>query len=116
MPGQVDGRYGDTGRAWRPVGVPEHVGRAVRAYLESASLAYGAFDFAEDAAGVWWFLECNQGGQFGFVELATGQPIARAVAAWLAGRPAGERGCGGCGGAPVTPGRGLSGRAATASR
>ncbi|WP_149179739.1 ATP-grasp ribosomal peptide maturase [Streptomyces sp. TRM49041] len=87
-PGQVDGRYGDTGHAWEPAEVPDRIARAVRAYTEAAGLAYAAFDFAEDAEdtdGVWWFLECNQGGQFGFVELATGQPIARAVASWLAG-------------------------------
>ncbi|WP_175407140.1 ATP-grasp ribosomal peptide maturase [Streptomyces sp. TRM64462] len=84
-PGQVDGRYGETGHVWEAAEVPERIARAVRAYLEAAGLAYAAFDFAEDADGVWWFLECNQGGQFGFVELDTGQPIARAVAAWLAG-------------------------------
>lgn len=86
-PGQVDGRYGDTGHAWEPVEAPERIARAVHAYTESAGLAYAAFDFAEDDEGVWWFLECNQGGQFGFVELATGQPIAGAIASWLASPP-----------------------------
>ncbi|MBW8818815.1 MAG: hypothetical protein JF598_11425, partial [Streptomyces sp.] len=43
-----------------------------------------AFDFAEDGDGTWWFLECNQSGQFGFVEVETGQPIARSIAEWLA--------------------------------
>ncbi|MFJ8714251.1 hypothetical protein ACIRD9_13870 [Streptomyces violaceus] len=28
-------------------------------------------------------LECNQSGQFAFVELETGQPISEAVAQWL---------------------------------
>ncbi|MBT2508231.1 ATP-grasp ribosomal peptide maturase [Streptomyces sp. ISL-98] len=82
--GQVDGRYASTGEAWEPADVPDRVARAVHEYTELAGLAYGAFDFAEDAEGVWWFLECNQGGQFGFVELETGQPIAEAVASWLA--------------------------------
>ncbi|MET9800527.1 ATP-grasp ribosomal peptide maturase [Streptomyces sp. NPDC006368] len=83
-PGQVDGRYGETGRLWEPAEVPERIARGVRDYTDLAGLAYAAFDFAEDAEGVWWFLECNQGGQFGFVEVETGQPIAEAVAAWLA--------------------------------
>ncbi len=65
---------------------PPRVAGAVRAYLREAELAYGAFDFAEDADGIWWFLECNQSGQFGFVEAETGQPIARTVARWLACR------------------------------
>jgi ATP-grasp ribosomal peptide maturase len=82
-PGQVDGRYGDTGHNWEPVAVPARVARAVAAYKSLAGLAYGAFDFAEDSEGTWWFLECNQGGQFGFVELQTEQPIAEAVASWL---------------------------------
>ncbi|MEU0989274.1 ATP-grasp ribosomal peptide maturase [Streptomyces sp. NPDC005953] len=82
-PGQVDGRYGDTEHTWRPIEVPGRVARAVARYKELAGLAYGAFDFAEDSEGTWWFLECNQGGQFGFIELETEQPVADAVAAWL---------------------------------
>ncbi|MET9508856.1 ATP-grasp ribosomal peptide maturase [Streptomyces flavidovirens] len=87
--GQVDGRYGDTGHAWEPAVVPDRIARAVHDYTGLAGLAYAAFDFAEDAEDVWWFLECNQGGQFGFVELETGQPIAEAVASWLAQEPRG---------------------------
>ncbi|MFJ9871060.1 ATP-grasp ribosomal peptide maturase [Streptomyces sp. NPDC101165] len=82
-PGQVDGRYGDTEHAWETVPVPERIGRSVLEYLVLAGLAYAAFDFAEDEDGVWWFLECNQGGQFGFIELETGQPVSEAVALWL---------------------------------
>ncbi|MGW6909891.1 MULTISPECIES: MvdC/MvdD family ATP grasp protein [unclassified Streptomyces] len=87
-PGQIDGRYGDTGHPWKPVPVPERIGKSVHEYVTLAGLAYAAFDFAEDEDGIWWFLECNQGGQFGFVELETGQPIAEAVALWLAQRRA----------------------------
>ncbi|MFI1015926.1 ATP-grasp ribosomal peptide maturase [Streptomyces sp. NPDC020965] len=82
-PGQVDGRYGETGHDWEAVAVPAGVQRAVTLYRKLSGLAYGAFDFAEDGDGTWWFLECNQGGQFGFIELQTGQPIADAVARWL---------------------------------
>ncbi|KPI18741.1 ATP-grasp ribosomal peptide maturase, SAV_5884 family [Actinobacteria bacterium OK074] len=90
-PGQVDGRYGETGHAWQPVPVPERIGKSVHEYLALAGLAYAAFDFAEDEDGVWWFLECNQGGQFGFVELETGQPIAESVALWLSRRKTDRR-------------------------
>ena len=85
-PEQVDGRFGDTGHTWEPVAVPGRIARAVHEYLTFTGLAYAAFDFAEDKEGVWWFLEGNQGGQFGFVELETGQPIAEAVALWLSQR------------------------------
>jgi hypothetical protein len=71
--------------------VPHRIARAVHDYLAFTGLAYAAFDFAEDAEGIWWFLECNQGGQFGFVELETGQPIADEVAVWLAQRRPGPR-------------------------
>jgi ATP-grasp ribosomal peptide maturase len=82
--GQVDGRYGFYGHLWGAVDVPHRITQAVREYLSLTGLAYGAFDFAEDEDGTWWFLECNQSGQFGFIELETGQPIAATIAAWLA--------------------------------
>jgi glutathione synthase/RimK-type ligase-like ATP-grasp enzyme len=89
-PGQIDGRYGDTGHLWETTSVPDRVAKSVQEYMAFTGLAYAAFDFAEDAEGLWWFLECNQGGQFGFVELETGQPIAEAVALWLAYRRPGS--------------------------
>ncbi|SEP77059.1 ATP-grasp ribosomal peptide maturase, SAV_5884 family [Streptomyces sp. yr375] len=84
-PDVVDVRFAPSTTPWHPVDVPPRLGEAVRTYLRDAQLAYGAFDFAEDADGTWWFLECNQSGQFGFVEVDTGQPIARTIAEWLAG-------------------------------
>jgi ATP-grasp ribosomal peptide maturase len=83
-PDDVDVRFAPADIPWRPTDVPPRVATAVRSYLSAAELAYGAFDFAEDADGTWWFLECNQSGQFGFVEVETGQPIARTIAEWLA--------------------------------
>ncbi|MFE3851010.1 ATP-grasp ribosomal peptide maturase [Streptomyces griseorubiginosus] len=87
---EVDVRFAPPTSTWQPVDVPPRVATAVREYLRAAELAYGAFDFAEDGDGTWWFLECNQSGQFGFVEVETGQPIARSIAAWLA-RPGPEQ-------------------------
>jgi ATP-grasp ribosomal peptide maturase len=81
---EVDVRFASPASPWRPTDVPPRVAEAVCAYMRDAELAYGAFDFAEDADGTWWFLECNQSGQFGFVEVETGQPIARSIAEWLA--------------------------------
>ncbi|MFE9441957.1 ATP-grasp ribosomal peptide maturase [Streptomyces sp. NPDC006602] len=83
-PDAVDVRFAPNTVPWCPVDVPPRVAGAVRAYVKEAELAYGAFDLAEDADGTWWFLECNQSGQFGFVEVDTGQPIALGVAEWLA--------------------------------
>ncbi|MEV7978815.1 ATP-grasp ribosomal peptide maturase [Streptomyces sp. NPDC086519] len=83
-PDDVDVRFTPSDSPWREAEVPPRVAEAVRTYMKDAGLAYGAFDFAEDADGIWWFLECNQSGQFGFVEMDTGQPIAEAIAGWLA--------------------------------
>ncbi|MFE9611578.1 ATP-grasp ribosomal peptide maturase [Streptomyces sp. NPDC006012] len=88
-PDDVDVRFAPSLSPWGPVTVPPQVATAVHTYLRQAELAYGAFDFAEDTEGVWWFLECNQSGQFGFVEMDTDQPIARSIAQWLAS-PHGE--------------------------
>ncbi|MFJ8059375.1 ATP-grasp ribosomal peptide maturase [Streptomyces sp. NPDC096142] len=90
-PGEVDVRFATSAQPWRPAEVPPRIAEAVLTYMRDAELAYGAFDFAEDADGTWWFLECNQSGQFGFVEAETGQPIARTIADWLALPAASER-------------------------
>ncbi|MFE0930906.1 ATP-grasp ribosomal peptide maturase [Streptomyces mutabilis] len=89
-PEEVDVRFTASPEPWRLAEVPPRVAESVRAYLRAAHLAYGAFDFAEDGDGTWWFLECNQSGQFGFVEVDTGQPIARTIAEWLARPASGE--------------------------
>ncbi|GAA4789633.1 ATP-grasp ribosomal peptide maturase [Streptomyces ziwulingensis] len=88
-PDEVDVRFAASCEPWRPAEVAPRVAEAVLEYMRQARLAYGAFDFAEDGDGTWWFLECNQSGQFGFVEVDTGQPIARTIAEWLA-RPGPE--------------------------
>ncbi|MGY4928959.1 ATP-grasp ribosomal peptide maturase [Streptomyces sp. 900105755] len=83
-PDDVDVRFAPSDSPWQETQVPPRVAEAVHTYMKDAGLAYGAFDFAEDADGIWWFLECNQSGQFGFVEMDTGQPIAETIAGWLA--------------------------------
>jgi glutathione synthase/RimK-type ligase-like ATP-grasp enzyme len=73
------------GVQWKEVPTPPYVEAAVNAFMGLSGLTYGAFDFVVDREGRWWFLECNPGGQFGFIELATGQPISRAIADLLSG-------------------------------
>ncbi|MFJ6080135.1 ATP-grasp ribosomal peptide maturase [Streptomyces sp. NPDC092369] len=88
-PDEVDVRFASSDLPWQATDVPPRIAEAVLSYLREAGLSYGAFDFAEDSDGTWWFLECNQSGQFGFVEVETGQPIARTIAEWLS-RPGPE--------------------------
>ncbi|MFB7555333.1 MvdC/MvdD family ATP grasp protein [Streptomyces brevispora] len=81
---------------WSLSEAPAAVTAGVRRYMAAAGLVYAALDFAMDAAGQYWFLEANQGGQFGFVEITTGAPISQAIADWLthpAPSPAGAIPC-----------------------
>ncbi|MEU1626373.1 MvdC/MvdD family ATP grasp protein [Streptomyces sp. NPDC020096] len=87
-PGQaeLDWRYADPETVrWRAVAVPPDIRRKTESFMKLAGLVYGAFDFAVTADETWHFLECNASGQFGFIELACGLPISRAIANWLAG-------------------------------
>jgi ATP-grasp ribosomal peptide maturase len=65
---------------YRVVRVPDLIERSTRRYLDSFGLAYAAFDFAVDRDGRWWFLEANPGGQYGWLQGATGLPISTAMA------------------------------------
>ncbi len=59
---------------------PDEVRTALRRYLAYFGLVFGAFDFALDRHGVWWFLECNPSGQWAWLEPATGLPMVAAMA------------------------------------
>ncbi|MEU6825553.1 ATP-grasp ribosomal peptide maturase [Streptomyces atriruber] len=65
---------------YTPVPVPTAVRTAVHGYLDAFELAFGAFDFALDADGRWWFLECNPNGQWAFVDEPTRRAITQALA------------------------------------
>lgn len=54
-------------------------------------LNFGAIDLVQAKDGSVWFLENNANGQWGFIELATKQPIGRAVADFLRKSRAGNR-------------------------
>ncbi|MGW7445071.1 ATP-grasp ribosomal peptide maturase [Kitasatospora sp. NPDC054795] len=71
-----------------PIDVPTSVRRSVARYLERFRLVYGAFDFAVDASGHWWFLECNSNGQWAFFPPPTTDAIATAIADQLQKGPA----------------------------
>ncbi|MCQ4040845.1 MvdC/MvdD family ATP grasp protein [Streptantibioticus rubrisoli] len=83
---ELDWRYADPESVrWYAAPVPPDIRTKTEAFMRLAGLMYGAFDFAVTADETWHFLECNASGQFGFIELAAGLPISRAVADWLAG-------------------------------
>ncbi|XVV02731.1 ATP-grasp ribosomal peptide maturase [Actinosynnema sp. CA-248983] len=59
---------------------PPDVVTGVREYCHELGLAYGAFDFVIRPDEQWIFLECNAGGQYGWLEDAAGLPITAALA------------------------------------
>ncbi|HEY8371170.1 MAG TPA: ATP-grasp ribosomal peptide maturase [Pseudonocardiaceae bacterium] len=63
---------------------PAEVATGIRRYLNAFGLLYGALDFVVTADGRWIFLECNPGGQYGWLEAQTGVPITTALADLLA--------------------------------
>lgn len=59
---------------------PPGITEALHQYLRFFGLVFGAFDFAIDRSGAWWFLECNPSGQWAWLEPETGLPIVAAMA------------------------------------
>ncbi|MFB4426895.1 ATP-grasp ribosomal peptide maturase [Streptomyces sp. QL37] len=59
---------------------PPGIREALHAYLSQFWLAFGAFDFAIDRYGAWWFLECNPSGQWAWLQEETGLPMVAAMA------------------------------------
>jgi hypothetical protein len=82
----VDGRFEFA--PLTPVELEEELAHRLLRLHAMLGLVYGAYDLRRTAAGDAVFFEVNPEGQFLFVEIQTGQPIARAVASVLAGVPA----------------------------
>ncbi|WP_055491384.1 ATP-grasp ribosomal peptide maturase [Streptomyces sp. TP-A0356] len=59
---------------------PPGITEALHAYMAHFGLVFGAFDFAIDRQGRWWFLECNPSGQWYWLEPETGLPMLAAMA------------------------------------
>jgi len=66
------------------VELPPLVAEKILALMDRLGLVYGAIDLRRTPEGEYVFLEINTAGEFLFIEQRTGQPIARAVADWLA--------------------------------
>ncbi|MFF4121812.1 ATP-grasp ribosomal peptide maturase [Streptomyces sp. NPDC001714] len=72
---------------YTPVSPPLGIEPALYEYLDHFQLLFGAFDFAVDAGGRWWFLECNPSGQWYWLEPETGLPMCAAMADLLERKP-----------------------------
>lgn len=69
------------------IDLPSVVANSLRAIMAELGLVYGAFDLSVSRNGsseVFWFLEINPGGQYGFLEGATGIRITDSLVRFLA--------------------------------
>lgn len=66
--------------AYTPIGVPASVRAGVSALMRRLGLRFGALDFVVTPDDRWIFLEINSNGQWAWIEDATGQPVAAAIA------------------------------------
>lgn len=78
----LDWRAGDWDTfTYEPYKVPGPIAKALVAYLDHFNLAFGCFDLILDTDENVWWIECNPGGQWGF--LPDSDAIADAFAALL---------------------------------
>ncbi|MEV7971076.1 hypothetical protein AB0O34_34540 [Sphaerisporangium sp. NPDC088356] len=73
--------------AYTVVDPPPRLADTAFAFLRALDLSFGAFDFAITRDGSHMFLECNPNGQWGWLEDATGIPVAAAIAELLLEAP-----------------------------
>ncbi|OZM81458.1 ATP-grasp ribosomal peptide maturase [Pseudonocardia sp. MH-G8] len=76
----VDWRNDYAALRYEVVEPPTAVTAGVLAYCAALGLTYGAFDFVIRPDGGWVFLECNPGGQYGWIEDAIDAPITETIA------------------------------------
>jgi glutathione synthase/RimK-type ligase-like ATP-grasp enzyme len=82
-PDDVRRDWAAAARTARPARLPREVAARLRAMMDRLGLAYGAFDLRRREDGEHVFLEVNPGGQWLYVEDATGLPITEAVTGLL---------------------------------
>jgi ATP-grasp ribosomal peptide maturase len=81
---RTDWRSDPDALTYKFVSVPDTVVDGVSAYMKHTGLAYAGLDFVVTPEGGWVLLEANTGPQFGWLEAATGAPMAAAMADLLA--------------------------------
>jgi glutathione synthase/RimK-type ligase-like ATP-grasp enzyme len=77
---RVDWRTDYSALRYERVEPPPSVADGVVQYCTALGLVYGAFDFVVRPDGEWVFLECNPGGQYGWLERHVDLPITDALA------------------------------------
>jgi ATP-grasp ribosomal peptide maturase len=84
---RVDWRSDYEALTYDIIELPTDVAESLRSIMRELDLVYGAFDLSISRTGtedVYSFLEVNPGGQYGFLEAATGVPITESLVRFLA--------------------------------
>lgn len=85
----VDWRSDFPALSYEVMELPERVSHGLQRFMAELGLVYGAFDLVigsdEDGNDTVWLLECNPGGQYGFLEGMAGVPITQSLVNLLAG-------------------------------
>jgi ATP-grasp ribosomal peptide maturase len=76
----VDWRSDYQSLTYDAIDTPPPIRVGVSALMRRLDLRFGVLDFVVSPDERWWFLELNPNGQWAFVQDATGQPIAAAIA------------------------------------
>lgn len=82
--GHIDWRTDYDNLSYQLVEPPAAVIEGVRRLMAEMHLVYGALDFVIGPDATWTFLEINAGGQYGWLEDATGAPLTEQLADLLA--------------------------------
>lgn len=82
--GLVDFRMSVADAALSAEQLPKEISDKLLTLLKRLGLVYGAIDMRRTPEGEYYFFEVNTAGEFLFIEDRTNQPIAKAIADWLA--------------------------------
>lgn len=84
----VDWRSDFPALTYEVMELPEAVAKGLRMFMAELGLVYGAFDLVigsdDHNEETVWLLECNPGGQYGFLEATAGVPITSSLVELLA--------------------------------
>ncbi len=84
---RIDWRSDYPALSYEVIDLPPSVEQSLRGIMDELGLVYGAFDLSVSNDGGsegFWFLEINPGGQYGFLEGATGIPVTGSLVRFLA--------------------------------
>lgn len=76
----TDWRHGASLLEWEPCEAPPQVESAVKSFLMHFDLFYGSFDFVVTESREWVFLECNQDGQWTWLDRLVGHALSKGLA------------------------------------